>query len=86
MEKYFKVWDGRKYPIRVVPLDEKFGFGSHIKVASRDLWFSLEYDRYEGNEEAVRIDDSIFCYIDAELIDNDASDEEIKEYVIKHIL
>ncbi len=82
MEKYFEEWDGNKYPVRVIPVDEDLGYGSPINVASYNLWEAIEDSYYKGDKRSSEIDNDIFCYCDHEFIANDPTDEEIMKYVM----
>lgn len=86
MEKYIEKWDGKEYPVRVIPFPEELGYGSPIKVASHLLW-DLIADAYErGDRKAAEIDNEIFCYVEPKFMDSDPMDKELADYVIKNIV
>ncbi len=84
-EKYQEEWNGKKYPVRVVPIDEALGVGSPIKVADYELWAAIEFAYshacVKNHRRAVEIDNEIYYYCNSGFIDSDPSDEEIIEYL-----
>ena len=84
-EKYFEEWNGKKYPVRLVPVDENCGVGSPIAVADYELWSAIKYDcdheDSKKHSEAVDLDNEIYYYCDSCFIASDPSDEEIREYL-----
>ena len=84
-EKYYEEWDGKKYPVRLVPVDEKCGVGSPIAVADYELWKAIEYacdhEDAENHSESVDLDREIYYYCKSGFIASDPSDEEIREYL-----
>lgn len=83
MEKYFKVWNGKEFPVRVVMLPQELG-GYKANVADFELWNAIEDAYYDGDKTANNIDDYIYYYCDSGFIASDPTDEEIIEYLIKH--
>ena len=88
MEKYFEEWDGKKFPIREVMLPQELG-GFVANVSTIELWDAIE-DAYNvtyhpNNKDAVNLDDEIYFYCKSWFIESDPTDEEIIEYLIKHI-
>ena len=87
-EKYYEEWNGKKYPIRLVPVDEvEVGF-SPIAVADYDLWTAIEYayehEDSDKHSEAVALDNEIYYYCDSGFIASDPSDNEIRKYLRKN--
>lgn len=84
-EKYFEEWYGKKYPVRVVPVDETVVGFSPIKVADHELWAAIEYaydhEDCDLHEEAVALDNEIYYYCKSGFIASDPSDEKIIEYL-----
>lgn len=86
MEKYYEEWDGKKYPVRLVPVDEVIVGYSPIAVADYELWAAIQHDcnnPTSRHKEANRIDDSIYYFCDSGFIDSDPTDKEIREYLRK---
>lgn len=84
MNKYYEEWDGKKFPVREVELPEELG-GFVTNVATIELWDAIE-DAYDADDKkAINIDDSIYFYCEYGFIENDPTDEEIVEYLIKYV-
>lgn len=83
INKYFEEWNGKKFPVRDVMLSEELG-GFVASVATVELWDAIEYAYYAGNKTANNIDDSIYFYCEYGFIENDPTDKEIVDYLIKH--
>lgn len=81
MDQYFKEWNGEKYPVRLVPVDEEEVGFSPVAVADYELWKAIEHDYEhkdaERHSEAVAIDNEIYYYCDSGFIAGNPSDEEI---------
>lgn len=81
MEKYYEEWNGKKYPVRVVSVEEVF----RIRVADYELWEAIDYaydhDHSKNHKRAVEIDNEIFYYCDSGFIDSDPTDEKIIEHL-----
>lgn len=82
MEKYFEVWDGKKFPVRKIQLPKELGWFV-ANVADYELWRAIEA-YYLLDDDARSIDNSIYYYCDSGFIASDPTDEEIVEYLIKH--
>lgn len=87
-EKYYEEWYGKKYPVRLVPMDERLGVGSPIAVADYDLWTAIEYayehEDSDKHSEAVALDNEIYYYCDSGFIASDPSDDEIRKHLRKN--
>lgn len=81
MEKYYEEWNAKKYPVRVVSVEEIL----RIKVADYELWaaigFAYSHACVKNHCRAVEIDNEIFYYCDSGFIDSDPTDEEIIEHL-----
>lgn len=85
MEKYFEEWDGKKFPVVEVVFEVCDGTETMVKVADVDLWDAIEEDYNNGNSDAHALDNDIYFYCDYGFIASDPTDEEIVEYLIKHV-
>ena len=85
MEMYFEEWYGKKFPVRLVPMDESLGVGSPIEVADYELWAAIEYayehEDAERHSEAVALDNEICYYCDSGFIASEPTDDEIRKYL-----
>ncbi len=81
MKKFFKQWHGENFPVREVNLPESWGYYNPVNVADVELWWAIEEDCNNGNEEAIEIDNSIFFFCDTGFIESDPTDEEIIKYL-----
>lgn len=85
MEKYYEEWNGKKFPVRVVSVDEEIYGYPTIKVADYELWNAIQYYVEQLRDfEACRIDNDIYYYCDSGFIESDPTDEEIVKYLIKN--
>ena len=84
MEKYFEEWNGKKFPVREIQLPEELG-GYNANVADVDLWDAIEEDYNNGNSDAHALDNDIYFYCDYGFIENDPTDKEIVDYLIKNV-
>ena len=87
MQKSFKEWEGRKFPIRKVTLPETLG-GYEVNVADEELWELIKNACdiwfHPKHKEAVAIDESIYYYCQDGFISSDPTDEEIIAYLIEN--
>lgn len=90
MDKEFKEVNGKKFPVRLVPVDEEeFGCGSPLAIADYELWTAIDYAIKWNSDESKKkelndLDNEIFFYCDSGFIANDPTDMEIVEYLRKH--
>lgn len=90
MDKYFEEVNGKKFPVRLVPVDEEeFGCGSPLAIADYELDVAIK-DAIKSSsdniflDELSALDNEIFFYCDSGFIANDPTDMEIVEYLRKH--
>ena len=90
MEKYYEVVSGERFPVRVVPVPEEWGFGSPINVADDRLAMALEEAGNDETDKQIlndleKIDNKICFYCNYGFIASDPTDEEIVEYLKKNL-
>lgn len=70
----------RTIDVRSIPtLDGDFY--ADVDVAGEELWDAIDAAIEAGDYDAAKLDDTIFYYVDDELLRRDASDEEIVDYI-----
>lgn len=74
----------RTIDVRSIPSFGDYSYAS-VDVAEDTLWDAIEREAEQGDKYAVRLDETIFFYVDAELMRRDASDEEIVNYIRQNI-
>ena len=81
---------GKEYPVREIMLTgklaEEYGDEYPYHVSTTALWDKIENKFYEGNEEAVEIDNSIFFYCEEGFIESNPTDEEIIKHLEENML
>lgn len=90
MEKYFEEVNGKKFPVRVVPVPEEWGCGSPLHIADYELWCAIEWAlKYNSDEEKKNelnaLDNEIYYYCDSMFIASDPTDEQIVKYLKPHL-
>lgn len=85
MEKYYEEWNGEKFPVRYVWLPEELG-GNKAKIADYELWDAICDFCERGDSDAVDIDNTVYFYCDSGFIASDPTDEDILDYLVRHLL
>lgn len=87
MEKYYEEWKGKQFPVREVmlPVFDDMNGKVNVYVADYELYAALEDDINAKDIDARLIDEDIYFYCDSGFIASDPTDEEIVEYLFKHV-
>lgn len=70
----------RTIDVRSIPTFDG-DFYADVDVAGEELWDAIDAAIEAGDYDAAKLDDTIFYYVDDELLHRDASDEEIVDYI-----
>lgn len=85
MKKKTISYRGADYIVRTLDVRSLPGFDgegyAEVNVAGESLWNSMDQAVYAGEKEASGIDSQMFFYIPDEMLERDATDEEIVKFL-----
>ena len=86
MERSNINYKGIDYPIIEIPLSKVSDIKSDeiVTIVDCELWVAIEDDYYNGDKEAVWIDDSVYFYCDSGFIASNPTESEVIEYMNKY--
>ena len=86
MERSKINYKGIDYPTIEIPLSKVSDIESDeiVIIADCELWVAIEDDYYNGDKEAVWLDDKIYFYCDSGFIASNPTESEVIEYMNKY--
>jgi hypothetical protein len=86
MERSNIKYKGIDYPTIEIPLSKVSDIKSDeiVTIADCELWVAIEDDYYNGDKEAVWIDDSVYFYCNSGFIASNPTESEVIEYMNKY--
>ena len=86
MERSKINYKGIDYPTIEIPLSKVSDIESDeiVTIADCELWVAIEDDYYNGDKEAVWLDDKIYFYCDSGFIASNPTESEVIEYMNKY--
>lgn len=86
MERSNINYKGIDYPTIEIPLSKVSDIESDeiVTIADCELWLAIEDDYYNGDKEAVWLDDKIYFYCDSGFIASNPTESEVIEYINKY--
>lgn len=86
MERSNINYKGIDYPIIEISLSKVSDIESDeiVTIADCELWMAIEDDYYNGDKEAVWLDDKIYFYCDSGFIASNPTESEVIEYMNKY--
>ena len=86
MERSNINYKGIDYPTIEIPLSKVSDIESDeiVTIADCELWAAIEDDYYNGDKEAVWLDDKIYFYCDSGFIASNPTESEVIEYMNKY--
>lgn len=86
MERSNINYKGIDYPTIEIPLSKVSDIESDeiVTIADCELWVAIEDDYYNGDKEAVWLDNKIYFYCDSGFIASNPTESEVIEYMNKY--
>ena len=86
MERSNINYKGIDYPTIEISLSKVSDIESDeiVTIADCELWVAIEVDYYNGDKEAVWLDDKIYFYCDSGFIASNPTESEVIEYMNKY--
>lgn len=86
MERSNINYKGIDYPTIEISLSKVSDIESDeiVTIADCELWVAIEDDYYNGDKEAVWLDDKIYFYCDSGFIASNPTESEVIEYMNKY--
>lgn len=86
MERSNINYKGIDYSTIEIPLSKVSDIESDeiVTIADCELWVAIEDDYYNGDKEAVWLDDKIYFYCDSGFIASNPTESEVIEYMNKY--
>ncbi len=89
MDKWTISVGGAEFVCRTIDIRRVPGFSDEcyasVSVAAHGLWDAIDQAVMAGDKDAEAIDDKFIFYIDDDLMERNATDEELCDYLAKYM-